>query len=39
MKTLILAALLSVSAFSGAANAGLMIDATKGPIHVTVTGH
>lgn len=38
MKTFILATLLSVSAFAGAANAGLMIDATHGPISVTVSG-
>lgn len=38
MKTFILAALLATSAFAGSANAGLMIDATQGPIKVTVSG-
>lgn len=38
MKTFILAALIATSALGSAANAGLLIDATKGPIMVTVTG-
>ena len=38
MKTFILATLLSATAFAGAANAGLMVDATKGPIQITVSG-
>lgn len=37
MKTFILAALIATSALAGSANAGLMIDATKGPINVTVS--
>lgn len=39
MKTFILATLLSATAFAGAANAGLMVDATKGPIQITVSGN
>lgn len=39
MKTFILATLLSATAFAGAANAGLMVDATKGPIEITVSGN
>ncbi len=38
MKTFILAALLATSALASSAQAGLMIDATQGPIMVTVTG-
>jgi hypothetical protein len=38
MKTLILATLVAVSALGSAANAGLMIDATQGPIMITVDG-
>ena len=38
MKTFILAALVAASAFASSANAGLMIDATQGPIMITVSG-
>lgn len=38
MKTFILAALLATSALASTAQAGLMIDATHGPIMVTVSG-
>lgn len=38
MKTFILATILAASAFATGANAGLMIDATHGPIMVTVSG-
>lgn len=38
MKTLIAATVFAHLALGTVANAGLMIDATKGPIHVTVTG-
>lgn len=38
MKTFVLAALLATSAFAATANAGLMIDATQGPIMITVSG-
>lgn len=37
MKTFILAAVLAVSALASGAQAGLMIDATQGPIMVTVS--
>lgn len=36
MKALVLTTLVALSAFASAANAGLMIDATNGPIEVTV---
>ncbi len=39
MKTLVLAALLATSALASSAQAGIMIDATKGPISVTVSGN
>ena len=38
MKTFILAALIATSALGSAANAGLLIDATKGPISIVVDG-
>ncbi len=38
MKTLVLAALLATSALASSAQAGIMIDATKGPIMITVSG-
>lgn len=38
MKTLVLAALLATSAIASTAQAGIMIDATQGPIMVTVSG-
>lgn len=37
MKTFILAAVIATSALASAAQAGLMIDATHGPIMVTVS--
>lgn len=37
MKTLVVATLLAHLAFGTAANAGLMIDASQGPIKVTVS--
>jgi hypothetical protein len=36
MKSFILAALIATSAFASTAQAGIMIDATQGPITVTV---
>jgi hypothetical protein len=38
MKSFILAALIATSAFASTAQAGIMIDATQGPIMVTVSG-
>ena len=39
MKTLFLAALLATSAIASTAQAGIMIDATKGPIMITISGN
>ncbi len=36
MKTLIVTALVAISSLTATANAGLMIDASKGPITITV---
>jgi hypothetical protein len=38
MKSFILAALVATSALASTAQAGIMIDATQGPITVTVSG-
>lgn len=38
MKSFILSTLIALSAFTASANAGLMIDATKGPISIVVDG-
>ena len=38
MKSFILAALVAASALASTAQAGIMIDATQGPITVTVSG-
>lgn len=38
MKSFILSTVVALSAFTASANAGLMIDATHGPIQVTVDG-
>lgn len=38
MKTLILSTFVALSALASTAHAGLMIDATHGPIKVTVDG-
>ncbi len=38
MKTLIVTALVALSSLTASANAGLMIDATQGPITITVDG-
>lgn len=39
MKAFILAAMFATAAFANTAHADLMIDATHGPINVTVSGH
>lgn len=38
MKTFIVSTIFALSALASTANAGLMIDATQGPIQVTVDG-
>ena len=38
MKTLIVTALVAISSLAATANAGLMIDASQGPITITVDG-
>lgn len=38
MKTLIVTALVALSSLTASANAGLMIDASQGPITITVDG-
>ncbi len=38
MKTLIATALIALSTLTATANAGLMIDASQGPIKITVDG-
>lgn len=39
MKTFILSTLVALSALASTANAGLLIDATKGPIQIVVDGN
>ncbi len=38
MKSFIVTALIAISSLTATANAGLMIDATQGPITITVDG-